>query len=158
MKLDESEEGILPSDKAGFIPFVVENGEVVMMFMKSSDARFGGDKPMIAKGYVDAGESVYAAAIREAEEELGLKANNLIEDSIMLGWNGSISGICDSYPMTIYMGQVKSRTQAEFIKPHYETESVHWMTFEEYVKNGRLSQLHIVKECHDKMIRYHALI
>ena len=57
--------------KAGVIPYFVRpDGKVIMQFMVSSDAKYGGAAPQISKGNIDPGENVKDAAIREAHEEL----------------------------------------------------------------------------------------
>ena len=65
--------------KAGLIPFYFDKsiGKFKYLMMVSSDAAYGGDKPMISKGGQDPGESNRATALREAEEELGLVLSNL---------------------------------------------------------------------------------
>lgn len=128
--------------KAGLIPYIIEGGKPVFMFMKSSDASYGGDAPMISKGHIDDGESAKEAAIREAEEELGLKRSNMIASTLKEVWRGEFSGQTETYVMGIYACQVKDKVN--FGKPHYETESVHWMTNEEFQKHGRSSQRKIV--------------
>lgn len=135
--------------KAGFIPYIVSGGVIRMLFAVSSDAKFGGSRPMIAKGFIDPGEDVLAAAIREASEELGLTKSNLKSKTVELGWDGDITGLDQRYRMSIFTGQVKSTTA--FDKPHYETKSTHWLTLEEFIKNGRQSHVKIVKACHSKL-------
>lgn len=130
--------------KAGLLPYIVEDGKPVFMFMKSSDASFGGDAPMISKGHIDDGEIPKEAAIREAEEELGLNRSNMIASTLKEVWRGELSGQTETYVMVIYACQVKDK--ANFGKPHYETESVHWMTNEEFQERGRSSQRKIVAQ------------
>lgn len=140
MKLFELKSKII---KAGFIPYVFENNLPVFMFMISSDVAFGGLDPAIAKGHVDDGESEMQAGIREAEEELGLVTSNLKHETIQLAWKGNIDGLTEQYPLSVFIGEVKNKN--DFVKPHYETASVIWLTEEEYIKSGRKSQAHIVK-------------
>jgi 8-oxo-dGTP pyrophosphatase MutT (NUDIX family) len=129
--------------KAGFIPYVFENGTPVFMFMTPSDPAYGGAEPGIAKGGVDAGEDTQTAGIREAEEELGLVISNLKHETIKLAWKGKMTGLKETYPMSVFMGEVKNKE--DFVDPHYETGSVHWMTEKEFSKSGRKAQAHIVK-------------
>lgn len=131
------------------MPYVIENREPVFMFMKSSDAKFGGDAPMISKGHIDDGESAKEAGVREAEEELGLKRSNMVAATLKEVWRGELSGQTETYVMVIYTCQVKDKNN--FGKPHYETESVHWMTNEEFQKSGRSSQRKIVQQAHDSV-------
>lgn len=135
--------------KSGLVPYVIENGVPVFMFMKSSDANFGGDAPMISKGHIDDGESAKEAAIREAEEELGLKRSNMIVSTLKEVWRGELTGQTETYVMVVYMCQVKDKSN--FDKPHYETESVHWMTNDEFQKSGRSSQKNIVAQANSSI-------
>jgi 8-oxo-dGTP pyrophosphatase MutT (NUDIX family) len=113
--------------KAGFIPYVIERGLPIFMFMVPSDPRYGGELPQIAKGSVDEGESKIVAAIREAEEELGLRKSNIKNNTIKL--------VLKNNHITIYMGEVKNKEA--FDKPHFETDSVHWLSAEEFKEKGR---------------------
>ena len=123
--------------KAGFIPYVIVAGQPLFMFMVPSDAMFGGTKPSVAKGMIDAGETAAEAAIREAEEELGLKMSNVKKDTVKMAWRGNIQALKAIYPMTIYMGQVKD--QRDFNKPHFETGKTMWMSLEKFRLSGRKS-------------------
>jgi 8-oxo-dGTP pyrophosphatase MutT (NUDIX family) len=137
--------------KAGFMPYVIENGEPVFLFMETSDAKYGGDKPMIAKGHIDGGETAKEAGIREAEEELGLKRSNLKMDTVREAWSGQLSGLTATYTMTIFMGEVKDKK--DFGSFHYETKATHWMTLDDYRKRGRKSQLNIVEKAHSLLVK-----
>lgn len=152
MKLNELHLPVLKRGKAGTIPFVIENGEPLMLFMKTSDPAYGGPDPMIAKGHVDKGEDAADAAIREAEEELGLKRSN-IDGQPFLAWKGELSGFDAHYDF--YVLAVKVKSKDDFGQFHYETESTHWLTAAEFAKVGRRSQNHIVqaaaKTIKDKM-------
>lgn len=132
--------------KAGLIPYVIENGNPVFMFMKSSDATFGGDAPMISKGHIDDGETPKEAAMREAEEELGLNQSNIIASTLKEVWRGELSGRTETYVMAVFICQVKDK--ANFGQPHYETESVHWMTNDDFQTRGRSLHQKIVAHAH----------
>ena len=135
--------------KAGFIPYAREGDKLLFMFMKSSDASFGGNAPMIAKGNIDPGETPKEAAIREAEEELGLVRANLKTATVKEVWRGELTGQTESYVMVIYAGEVKDKNN--FTKPHYETESVHWMTNKEFQSKGKTLQRQIVSQAYSKI-------
>jgi 8-oxo-dGTP pyrophosphatase MutT (NUDIX family) len=124
--------------KAGLIPYVFEDNEPVFMFMVPSDPAFGGTRPAIAKGNIDPGEDVLQAAIREAEEELGLVKSNMLMDTLQEIWTGN-----KGYSLTVYMCEVKGKEQ--FVEPHYETGETHWLTADEFSKIGKLWQIPIVK-------------
>ncbi len=147
MKLSEVADNIIK--KAGFIPYIKKDGQVLFMFMTSSNTQFGGSKPMISKGGIDEGETPKGAAIREAQEELGLKKSNLKQSTVFQGWRGSITGETETYIMAVYAGEVKS--VEDFVKPSYETAAVHWMTKDEFLKSGRESHKHIVSEIAKKV-------
>ena|SRR5271168_541986 len=133
----------MPLEKAGFIPYVYEDGKPLFYFMTPSDAKFGGDQPSIAKGHIDKGESVLAAAYREASEELGLKAENVIRSTVKLVWKGKVEGKKEAFIFTVYIGEV--RKKKDFGKPDHETGSTHWLTAKEFADKGRKSQVKIVQ-------------
>lgn len=127
--------------KAGFLPYMMGTEEPIFMFMISSDPYYGGDKPMISKGEIDGNESYPTAALREAHEELGLKESNLL--SCEIGWEGKVVGLCNSYGMIIYTGQVNN--YHDFDTPHFETERTVWLTLDEFKEQGRESHIPIVE-------------
>lgn len=131
--------------KAGLIPYIEEDGEILMLFMVTSDAHYGGPDPMISKGHVDAGENTEQAAIREAEEELGLKQSNMVGKPA-LGWSGTLKGMEATYPFEVYSVRVKDKN--DFGKFHYETASTHWLTMQQFFDQGRRSQIEIVTKVH----------
>jgi len=97
-----------------------------MLFMKPSDPKYGGDSYQVAKGKVEEGESDQEAAFREANEELGLFASNIlmIEDlGVFLGRT------------TVFIAKIADPEM--FGEPHYETGSVNWMTPTEFQTEGR---------------------
>lgn len=139
--------------KAGFIPYFRDNtGTLRMLFVKSSDPKFGGDKFMIAKGHVDSGENEIQAGLREAHEECGLKQTNLIQNTIRIGWKGEITGYTENSEMTIFIGEVLDPT--DFDKPGFEVSSTKWMTLKEFYSVGRKSQVNIVKSCEGELPRF----
>jgi 8-oxo-dGTP pyrophosphatase MutT (NUDIX family) len=142
MKLHEIVQ-VQEKQKAGFIPYITESDGPVFMFMTPSDPKYGGLNPGIAKGHVDPGENIKEAAIREAEEELGLKTSNLKQDTAKLAWKGELTGLTETYIMTIYMGEVKDKK--DFNKPHFETKETSWLSEEEFMKIGAERQKDIVR-------------
>lgn len=144
MQLDD----ILPDmrEKAGFIPYVIENGEPLFLFMIPSNPLFGGSRPCIAKGGVDRGETLLEAAIREAKEELGLKKKNIKRDTVQLVFSGKINGKKNSYRMTVFVGEVKDKEK--FGAFTFETAETRWLTLKEFSNIGRDSHVGIVRKAH----------
>lgn len=127
--------------RAGTIPYVVENGEIKMMFMRPSDSEYGGDKFQLAKGKVEYDESTMDAALREAKEELGLLVGNIIraeEVGVFMGRT------------TVYVAKVKDRVM--FGEPSFETDETAWMTVKEFLEIGRELHHHVVQAAYDTII------
>lgn len=135
--------------KAGFLPYVLMADGPLFMFMVSSNAYYGGDRPMISKGQVEVDEDDETAAIREAEEELGLIRANL--RSSFRAWSEVCSGMCSSYLMTIYAGEVID--QSRFNTPHFETKETVWLTLQQFKERGRASHVPIVEQIHDQIVK-----
>lgn len=136
------------SPAAGIIPFSIDGA---CLFMFSSNPDFGGDKPSIAKGRIDKGEIPEETAIREGEEELGLKTSNFINEPFLI-YSGKVTGLKRTYHIDVYAVLIENKK--DFNEPHYETKSTHWMTREEYNEKGRKSQQKIVELAFDKIEKY----
>lgn len=134
--------------KAGIVPFLSDGR---CLFAVSSNANFGGLHPAIAKGGVDEGEDAKAAAIREGEEELGLRKSNMAA-SPFLGWSGKLSGMVSTYPMEVYAVLVKD--EDAFDVPDYETDHTEWLTRSQFTVKGRKSQAQIMEKIFDKIEAY----
>lgn len=125
--------------RAGVVPFYKnKNGEVMMMFMMPSDAKYGGKVFQIAKGKVDEGENPLQAAVREANEELGLREGNI-------KWLRKCGLFLNTHH--IYIVEVNSMDDSSFDKPHFETGETIWMTEEEFMDAGRELHKPIIKKC-----------
>lgn len=97
------------------------------MFMRPSNPKYGGANYQIAKGRVDETDSDFLyTAIREGEEELGLIASNIKK----IYYIGEFFGRTH-----IYVANIKSIDK--FTEFTDETESVVWMTADEFIQNGR---------------------
>lgn len=123
-------------DRAGVIPYVLdEDDRIQMMFMISSDSKYGGPDPQISKGKVDPEDNSFRdAAFREAEEELGLFQGNVVEE----------------YFLGVFMGRThiyvcKINDPELFGDPTYETERTVWMTPEQFYEQGRELHRPVVK-------------
>lgn len=129
--------------RAGMVPFFVkDDGTILMNFMVPSDQTYGGSDPQFCKGRIENGENHEDAAVREAEEELGLKEENV-------KWY-------------YYLGQYLGRTHLyicevgdmeNFNEPHYETESTHWMTLEEFQEVGRELHRPVIREAYTTFVQ-----
>ena len=120
--------------RAGVIPYLLEDGEIQMMFMKPSKTKYGGAKFQIAKGKYEKGETAVEAGLREAKEELGLfggNIENLDELGVFMGRT------------TIFIAEIKDKDM--FGEPHHETAATTWMTPQEFQKEGRGLHKPVVK-------------
>lgn len=114
--------------RAGLVPYIIESGKILMMFMKPSDPAFGGDEFQIAKGKVeDEDDSFQDAALREAKEEIGLFEGNVIKTEEV----GTFMG-----RTTVFVSKVKNKDM--FGMPSFETGDVSWMTPEQFQLDGRI--------------------
>lgn len=117
--------------RAGLIPLYVNTNNInesKMMFMVPSDSRYGGSDPQIAKGQLEGDEHPQEAALREAHEELGLRSEHIIQVFDCGLWLGR------TY---LYVAVVNSMKPEDYDIPHFETESVHWLTIKEFDEKGR---------------------
>lgn len=113
-------------NRAGVIPYIIEEDGIKMMFMRPSIPKFGGDCFQIAKGKQEKDETILEAALREASEEIGLFEGNVVETYNL----GTLMG-----RTTIYVAKIKDKTL--FGDPTFETAEVKWMTAEEFDEVGR---------------------
>lgn len=122
--------------RAGLIPYIVEDGEIKMMFMKPTAevAEWSTDTFQIAKGKIEDGETAEGAAIREAHEELGLFRGNVVlteEVGVFMGRT------------TVFISKVKNKDM--FGLPSEETSDVTWMTEDEFLEHGRTLHAPVVQ-------------
>lgn len=121
--------------RAGIIPFYVDNSETYMLFMKPSDAKYGGDFFQIAKGKREDDESDAQAALREGFEELGLIKDNIEE----LIDGGSFLG-----RTRVFLARIKNKDN--FAQYHFETSETRWLTVKEFEEIGRHIHVPIIKK------------
>ena len=140
MKLREAQEEKI-SDRAALIPYLIEDGKIFVLFMRPSDPAYGGPLFQIAKGGIDPGEKGPQAAVREADEELGLKKDNLVPGTLKKVTSITQKGFTGNYKMHVYKVQCKSRKLG---KHGFETGEVKWMEWGEFVRRMRKSQLPVV--------------
>lgn len=111
--------------------------DIQMLFMRPSDPDYGGDNYQIPKGKIESGETPKQAAIREAKEEVGLFIGSIINGPEEVG---TFLG-----RTTIFVCKVKR--DALFGEPHFETESVEWMTEQQFLESGRTLHKPLVSAC-----------
>ncbi len=131
--------------KSGILPAFIDDGIVHYCFMIPSDPKFGGDKPQVAKGIVDPGESIAQAAVREGEEELGLRSENIKRDVGLL--TERVNGTCGPYNLHVFIVEVISMDDFDF--PGFETEESLWLTCDEFTKLGRKEHINIVRNANN---------
>lgn len=122
--------------KSGIIPYYIDNGDVEILLMKPSNPAYGGSDYQIAKGNVDGDESLEDTALREGEEELGLKRSNIINI------NKIGSNFINGYELHVFTAKVNNKT--DFNAPHYETGSVEWFKVNKLDKNIREDHYKII--------------
>ncbi len=113
-------------ERSGVLPYYIEDGDIKIMFMKPSNAKYGGAEFQMAKGKHEPGESAKEAGMREANEELGLFKGN-VEHTKNLGvFLGRT---------TVFVCKIKDPDM--FGDCCDETDETKWMTPEEFQKEGR---------------------
>jgi 8-oxo-dGTP pyrophosphatase MutT (NUDIX family) len=132
--------------RAGLIPYIKQDGIIKMLFFIPSDPAYGGDKPQIAKGRVDRNEDIKTAALREASEELGLVLDNVINTKLIT--KDLLSGMtADNYEFHLFASEIKDLNN--FSEYGDETMETKWLTIEEFISQGRESQVELVKKTYD---------
>lgn len=121
--------------RAGLLPYIVEDGIIRFLLMKPSDAKYGGEEFQIAKGKIEDGETAEQAAIREAEEELGLVASNITGVELL----GTYLGRTE-----FFIAEVSDKYL--FNEPCFETGETCWLTLQEFDLIGRSLHLTILKD------------
>lgn len=151
MSMDHADEpGYEKRPRSGLIPWTrAENGEPCFMMMVSSNPKFGGPRPMISKGKIELGEDELQCAIREAEEELGLRTDNLIGSPELLA-SERVELRSGAYHLTVYSVQIRDRWN--FDKWCDETEYTLWMTLDEFKEQGRRDHLKYVEALRRRIV------
>lgn len=126
-------------ERAGLIPFYREKtGDTFAMFMMPSEEKYGGMVFQIAKGRIEDGENPFETAIRESEEELGLRRDNI-------KWVKKCGLFLDTHH--IYIAEVNSMDLVDYDEPCFETSRVTWMRPTDFLLTGRKLHKPIVKKC-----------
>lgn len=139
--------------RAGFIPYYFPEGteQPEMLFMVPNNVKHGGDKPQLAKGKIEEGESNKEAAIREAKEEVGLFTGNIKGEVIYLG---KFLGRTEVYIAEIEDKKLfgePSNANGGKGEIKVETKRTVWLTKEQFIKEGRLIHVPIIKAANRKI-------
>jgi 8-oxo-dGTP pyrophosphatase MutT (NUDIX family) len=143
------ETGYEKGPRAGMLPYIRgEDGAIQYLMMISSDPKFGGPRPMLSKGKIEGTENAWEAAMREAEEELGLVPFN-IRNTTLLCDEHRVELYSCAYQLTLYMGEVIDR--GYFEKWGDETAYTQWMTLEEFRAEGRRDHVKYVELAEERL-------
>jgi 8-oxo-dGTP pyrophosphatase MutT (NUDIX family) len=138
------ENDYMQDPRAGLIPFLRdENGKVHYLMMVASDPKFGGPRPMISKGKIERGETPLGCAIREAEEELGLKQRNLRGPFHEL-FEGRVELYSCAYNLYVFGAEIQDRY--DFDKWCDETSHTEWHDLESFRSCGRRDHITFVEK------------
>lgn len=130
--------------RAGMIVYRInESNGVEMLFMRPSDPEYGTDTLQVPKGRVEDGESFEQAALREAQEEVGLFKGSIIKGPENLG---NFLGRTE-----VYVCKVKP--DALFGEPDFETAETKWLTVEQFIEEGRSLHRPIVQAAYRKICK-----
>lgn len=130
--------------RAGMIVYRLnEHNDVEMLFMRPSDPEYGTDTLQVPKGRVEEGETFEQAAIREAQEEVGLFRGAIIKGPEDLG---NFLGRTQ-----VYVCKVKP--DALFGEPDFETAETRWLTLEQFIDEGRQLHRPIVQAAYRKICK-----
>lgn len=126
-----------PIYRAGMILYHITDGVPEMLFMRPSNPKYGGDDFQCCKGKIDDGETSLEAAIREAQEEVGLFVPNIDGEIRPLG---RFLGRTD-----FFVARVKDKTAfGEPLTPE-EVDETRWMTLDQFITSGRKLHVPVVK-------------
>jgi 8-oxo-dGTP pyrophosphatase MutT (NUDIX family) len=134
--------GLSTTNRAGLVPYYIDNGILRMLFMVPSKAGFGGVLPQIAKGKQDLGETIETAAIREGSEELGIKTDNV--RNLCFAKKDRVEGRDEYFDLYIFVAEIKNPKGLG--KPTKETKEVVWLTYDEFRAGGRVDQHTLVAD------------
>lgn len=123
-------------EKAGFIPYY--NGKIMVCL--SSNPKFGGNLFGLCKGGIEKNEPASYAALREAQEELGLKSENIVFDTFQKVGK-FVSG---NVSLVVFTAEIKD--PANFGPTDDEISETKWMTPKEFFAKGRKQHTAIVQE------------
>lgn len=130
--------------RSGLIPVYFDYGRIYVRCMIPSNSAFGGNMPQMAKGHIERGLSYEENAIKEAQEELGLKESNIYDVSYL----GNFTRIA-CYTCLVH-------DPDDFDDPHWESEWSGWVDITEGLNDIRDVQQDIFIECLNHWSNVHA--
>jgi 8-oxo-dGTP pyrophosphatase MutT (NUDIX family) len=135
--------------RAGLIPYIMgQDGRYRYLMMIASNSKFGGPRPMISKGKIEEGETPYIAAVREAEEELGLIAYNMKGTPALLT-EEQVTLRSGTYFFTVYAVEIYDRSL--FNMWCSETEYTEWYTLDEFQQHGRRDHIKFIQQLEQQL-------
>lgn len=139
MRLNEMRQ---KAPRAGIYPIYKDpNGQIWVYLMIPSDPSYGGSEPQMGKGRVDDGETVEQAAMREGQEELGLRKDNITNMFVIA--KEQITGLDGYYEITVYGAEVSD--PKAFDPAGKESGWTGWVTLDDALVKGRQSQKHFLQ-------------
>lgn len=148
---NSDETGYEKRARAGLIPYMrTADSSLQYLMMVSSDPKFGGPRPMISKGKIEPMEGVLDAAIREAEEELGLKRRNIRKGTIRDLADERVVLHSGAYDLTLFSCEIMDKY--DFGKWCDETDYILWMTLDEFREHGRKDHVKYVELLEAKIL------
>jgi ADP-ribose pyrophosphatase YjhB (NUDIX family) len=124
--------------RVGAVPYVVKDGELWFYFMVPSDPAYGGPHPQIAKGQYEGESTLKSEALREAEEELGLKPSNIRHAFHVFTSKQKTKRGENQF----HVWAVDIINMNDFKRPHWETGETHWLRESEL--KSRLRKDHLI--------------
>lgn len=145
MRLHEMRE---KAPRAGIYPVFIKEDNVWVFMMIPSDRAYGGTDPQMGKGRVDEGETVEIAAMREGQEELGLRKSNVSKMELLV--KERITGADGHYDISVFAAIVID--PKAFNAPGKESGWAGWLPMDKALAKGRANQRHFVQAIKDKYI------
>jgi len=121
--------------KAGLLPMQVIGKQIQLLVQIPNDpyGEWSGEEPQVSKGHIEKNETPLMAAIREAEEELGILSSSFLHIPKIIGTNGGV---------TFFGVLVKENPDMQPFT--FETKEIKWMTPNIFGKVGRKDQIWVV--------------
>jgi len=147
---NSDETGYEKRARAGIIPYMRDGSTLRYLVMVSSDPKFGGPRPMISKGKIEPMEGTLDAALREGEEELGLKRRNIRKGTIRDLADERVVLHSGAYDLTLFSCEIIDKY--DFGKWCDETEYILWMTLQEFRVDGRKDHVKYIELLEEQIL------